>query len=136
MAWSQGPGGLEAWWPGCEHLVTKAILCQKFKAKLMENTILVEAGIFLEILTLIFQRARVFSSGEPCGTRCTKKSDPKPCVFKTFRQKVMIPYEVFVKSCHFVRVFDTHFSKSMCFFIGGTLRNQMHQKKLSKTMCF
>ena len=30
-------------------LVTKTILCQKLKPKLMENTIVVEADIFLEI---------------------------------------------------------------------------------------
>ena len=45
-------------------------------------------------------------------------------VFNIFDQEVVIPYDVFVKSCHFVRVFEGHFSKSMCFFIGGTLRNQ------------
>ena len=75
-------------------------------------------------LNVIFQKACVFSSGEPRGTRCTKKSGPKQCVFKTFRQKVVVSLDVFAKSITKTLVFEGHFSKCRCFFIGGTPRNQ------------
>ena len=112
----------------CLRLFVKEL---RFRAKFLTKVI-----ILYGCLKVIVQKAHVFSSGEACGTRRTSKRCPKPCVFKTFREKVGIPYEVFVKSVNFVRVFECHFSKSTCFFIGGTPRNRMHQKKWSKTMCF
>ena len=82
------------------------------------------------------QKACVLTSWKPCGTRCTFETCPKAYVFKTFHQKHVILYEVVVKSCYFVCVFECRFSKSICFLVGGTLWNQMHLQDLSKSICF
>ena len=54
-------------------------------------------------------------------------------VFNIFDQEVVIPYDVFIKSRHFVRFF----LKNMCFFIGGTPRNQAHNlQRLNSTLLY
>ena len=50
------------------------------------------------------------------------------CVFNIIHEKPLISYNVFVKSFHFVQDCGGHFSKSTCFFVGGTPRNRMQQR--------
>ena len=74
--------------------------------------------ILYEFLKVNFQKANVFSSGEPCGTKCTFKTCPKAYVFKTLHQKHVIPYEAFCKSCYLVHVFNVTFQKATVFSSG------------------
>ena len=48
--------------------------------------------------------------------------------FNDYHQKVCVWLDVFTKSINFTRRFEGHFSKSMCFFIGGTPRNPVQPR--------
>ena len=81
--------------------------------------------IFYMFLKIIFPKAYVFSSGQPRRAGCTFKSGETKCAVKICHERLLVSYGVLRHKSRFAWVSGGHFSKTMCFFIGGTPRNRM-----------